>query len=207
MRAEEFVFGDALLLSGVDRIEFEQVVPSRTSVMPFFWVWGSDFEAFEREAESESTVSAVTPVDSFEDGRLYRAEWSGSVSGLIRGIKSCDAMLLSGVGEDDRWTFEVRFPSDDALTAFGTRCVEEELTLSLEQVHVLSPPDNDLGYRLTPRQRELLVAAAKNGYYEEPRAVSLQGLAEEVGISAPSAGGLLRRGTSQLIESTILSEE
>ncbi|WP_165875356.1 helix-turn-helix domain-containing protein [Natrarchaeobius chitinivorans] len=208
MTADEFVLGDALLVPEIDRIEFERVVPARKSVMPFFWVWGTDFDEFEYEAETEPEISKLVHVDSFEDGRLYRAEWSQYVSGLVRGIKQCDAVLLSGTGEKDHWEFEIRFPNKDDLTDFSSQCIEKELELSLERMHMVSPPSNDrdIGYGLTPRQRELLTEAAKNGYYEEPRAVSLQELAEDFDISAASATGLLRRGTHQLIDSTILQE-
>jgi predicted DNA binding protein len=56
---------------------------------------------------------------------------------------------------------------------------------------------------LTDRQREALTLAISRGYYESPRQVSTEELAEELGISQPSMSNLLRRGERQLLTSTL----
>ncbi|WP_165875167.1 helix-turn-helix domain-containing protein [Natrarchaeobius chitinivorans] len=205
--ADEFVLEDALLVSEIDRIEFDRVVADRKGGLSFFWVWGANFETFERIVANGSDVAELVHVDSVEDGRLYRAEWSDSVGSLVRGIELCGASMLSGTGEGDGWSFEIRFSGTDDFTEFSNHCLETDLNLALNDVHTVSRPDSDLGYGLTSRQRELLIEAATKGYYDEPRSVSLRELADDFGISAPSASGLLRRGTHRLITSTILSEE
>jgi hypothetical protein len=65
-------------------------------------------------------------------------------------------------------------------------------------------PGNDPLSRLTPRQRDLLIAAKQYGYYEYPRRINSQQLAEKVGISKATAIEHLRKAEARLI-STLLA--
>jgi predicted DNA binding protein len=203
MAPAEFVLGDVLVLPEVQCIEFECVVPARTSQSPFFWVWGTDFDAVEDVLCADSAIGDVEPVNTFEDGRLYRTEWREYVPALLRAIRASDGRILSAAGDETGWGLEIRFPDKDALERFSARCKDDDLALTMNSLLTLSPPDPDTAYGLTPKQREILVTAADLGYFDEPRTSSLEDVADELGISAPSASGRLRRATAHLIEATV----
>lgn len=205
LEAKRFAFADALETSGVDRIEFERVVPDRTGDLSFLWVWGPNAGGLERSLRDDAAVSTVAAVETFDDATLYRVEWRTAVPGLARAVSRGDAHLLSGVGEDDAWTFELRLPDRDAFRRFAD-VLETDLDVSPNDLCSLSRVDVPLDYGLTPRQRSILRTAARRGYFDEPRSVSLEEIADEFDISAPSASGLLRRGTARLLESTLLDD-
>lgn len=52
---------------------------------------------------------------------------------------------------------------------------------------------------LTPEQYETLVAAVEHGYFEIPREVSMQDLAEELGVSHQALSERLRRAYETLV--------
>ncbi|UCC93680.1 MAG: helix-turn-helix domain-containing protein [Thermoplasmata archaeon] len=53
---------------------------------------------------------------------------------------------------------------------------------------------------LTDRQRELLVTAHKHGYYEYPKRINTEGLAERVDISRPTLVQHLRKAEGRLMD-------
>lgn len=72
--------------------------------------------------------------------------------------------------------------------------------LHLRSTGEYRPSNEGLYEQLTPRQQETLRAAVETGYYQEPRRVTYQDVADELGISAGTVGEHLRK-----IESTILT--
>ena len=58
----------------------------------------------------------------------------------------------------------------------------------------------DTATLLTPRQRELLRAAIREGYYEVPRDCTLAALAETVGVDKSTASTVLRRGEATVLK-------
>lgn len=63
---------------------------------------------------------------------------------------------------------------------------------------------NSLLDNLTLRQRDLLIAAKRYGYYEYPRRITSQQLAEKLGISKSTAIEHLRRGEARVISALLV---
>lgn len=53
---------------------------------------------------------------------------------------------------------------------------------------------------LTERQREVLEAAMREGYFEVPRESSLEEVADELGVDKSTASGVLRRGEARVLK-------
>nr|WP_303650369.1 helix-turn-helix domain-containing protein [Halalkalicoccus sp. NIPERK01] len=56
---------------------------------------------------------------------------------------------------------------------------------------------------LTARQRETMVLAVENGYYELPRETTTETLADELGVSRRTAEDHLRRAERKIITSLV----
>ncbi|RZV06206.1 helix-turn-helix domain-containing protein [Natrinema hispanicum] len=96
------------------------------------------------------------------------------------------------------------FKTYEAFNEFQKSC--ESHSISLDLISITSEPstaDDSPQHGLTDRQREALTLAISRGYYESPRQVTAEELAEELGISQPSLSNLLRRGERQLITSSL----
>lgn len=57
---------------------------------------------------------------------------------------------------------------------------------------------------VTPEQREVLVAAYEQGYFDQPRQVTQTELGQQFGISGRAVSNRLLRGTKNLISSNLL---
>lgn len=187
-------------------VELERIVPTDESMIPFFWVWGEDLGGFESRLAAEPGVETTGPLAETERGRLYRIEWGNAMSELIRGLFDHEFTLLSGDANTERWRFEIRFDDGDAASAFKRYLTEHGIPHELTRVRGLADLDPPSGAALTEKQRDALIEAYDAGYYEEPRAVTTGDLADRLDIAPSSASGLLKRGTSRLVESTLVAD-
>jgi hypothetical protein len=104
----------------------------------------------------------------------------------------------------DGWYEKKLFQNYDAFNGMRTRCEEYGISIELISIAQNPPePDESSRYGLTDRQHEALTLAISRGYYESPRQVTTEELAEEMGISQPSMSSLLRRGERQLLTTTL----
>lgn len=60
---------------------------------------------------------------------------------------------------------------------------------------------------LTERQREALTTAYEMGYYESPREVSFEEVAEELGCASSTANELLRRAEATVVDAVLAGEQ
>jgi predicted DNA binding protein len=104
----------------------------------------------------------------------------------------------------DGWHETKVFKTFEGFADFQSRCREFDIGFELRSVSPESGADeDDTEYGLTDRQQEALTLALSRGYYESPRQVSTDELADELGISQPATSDLLRRAERQLMSSAL----
>jgi hypothetical protein len=204
--AEDFALGDALAAHTDVRVELEKVVPTRMQILPFFWAWGEDLDEFGETVREEPLVASLRVVDTLEDQRLYRVEWTDVMTDLGRIIRSADATVLEASGQRDAWRFELRFPSHEEVRSFQADCNDYDISLELQRLHSLTELDADGKYDLTAEQRDTLLTALEHGYFEEPRGITLEELAELQGLSPTAVSGRMRRAEAKLIARTLVTD-
>lgn len=79
----------------------------------------------------------------------------------------------------------------------GLREALEEIGRRYELLSIVETPET--ATLLTDRQREVLEAALRNGYFAVPRECTLEELAAELGIDKSTASGILRRGEHRIV--------
>jgi predicted DNA binding protein len=204
--AEEFPLGTVFEnLPGVT-VELERLVPHETLIIPYFWVRGADAGDIEAAFEAHAGVVDVELVDRVDSEYLMRAEWAGEYFGILNALAETNVSVLSGVGTNDGWDFEVRGESRETISEFRTLCQDHDIPLEITAVHALLPFQGD-NFDLTDPQREALVLAYERGYFDSPRTASLEDVADELGITQQSLSSRLRRGHRRLIGGTLVKNE
>lgn len=154
------------------------------------------------------TLDEIVEVDSLGetgDKTVYRltVELEESVSEAFAPDFE-GAQLESTVITPEGWYETKVFKEYEGFNEFRKSC--ENHGISLDLVSISPDPstaDDSSQDGLTDRQREALTLAISRGYYESPRQVTAEELADELGISQPSLSSLLRRGEQQLIASSL----
>ena len=201
--AGEFPLGSIFESMPEVTVELERLVPQGSRTIPYVWVRGTEAESIELEFESHPGVTDIRLIDNVDDEHLMRAQWVREYDGLLAALSEADLTVLSGVGTADGWRFEVRGDAKEAIGEFRTRQQEYDIPVDISTIHALDPIRGD-SYELTETQREALVLAHEEGYFDTPRQASLEDLATELGITQQSLSSRLRRGHRRLIDKTLI---
>ncbi len=189
----------------VVRIRFEAILPTRQFTLPFFRLWGENVERAVEVLRSSPAVESITLLETGEETGLCQAEWQDeTIESLQNAVNETSATLLAATVNEDEWVLRLRAYENDELAAFQQHCreagLDPELTsVATSQSRIESPHDE-----LTPAQYEALVLAANNGYFAQPREVTMAELAEEAGISRQAFSGRLRRGQRNLVRHVLV---
>ena len=203
--SESFLLGNTLQEVPEMVIELQRVVAhSGEKLVPYFWVQYGDKEKFDTVVHDDPTLEEIILLDDFEGGRSYRGTWTKNAQGVAYAYIEAGATILEATGRDDTWTLRLRFDNDEAVSEFNTYCKEEDIPFTLEQLYHPSQPMAGGQFGLTPVQRETLVTALENGYYEVPRNVNMSELAEKFGTTQQNLSKRFRQAYSSLIENALL---
>lgn len=202
---EEFQLGTILTNPPEMHVELERIVPTSSSLIPFLWVRGDSFSEFEQTVRKSDSVAKFTMLDQVDDWRLYRIEWAGAPDQLLEGIKTTQGTILEARGKDN-WEFRLRFPNHDALSEFYNFCMEHDVAVHIDRSYTLTEKTKSgHHFGLSQEQREALLLALNEKYFETPSQTSLTALAEELGISEQAVSNRIRRGNKKVLEETLLS--
>lgn len=188
-------------------IELDRVVPTTDAVVPYLWIYGGDAGDLTTDLSADAGIDDVTLVDELNDHFIVRVTWNLDHESILTAIVETDIVLLSGVGSEERWTFEVRASERDELSAFQTYCRDHDIPMELTQLHELSRLDSKDEYDLTDGQRQVLELAYASGYFDSPRAATQGDIAAELGVSRQAVSSRLQRGLRRLLADTVATPD
>lgn len=202
--AAAFELGQILTVEGDTTITLNTMVPLGDRSVPFFRLHGDERNHFEAAVRDHPAVSSIHPVTSHEDETLYALEWDADEDAFLGMVEELDGHVLEATGSAEQWSFQLRFPTHNALSDFQEDCFESDIAIDVERIYNPTKPDAGPWYGLTTPQRETLSEAAEAGYYSLPRRVSTKELAERFDVSDQAVTERLRRGIETLVTNTLL---
>ncbi|WP_423746961.1 helix-turn-helix domain-containing protein (plasmid) [Haladaptatus sp. SPP-AMP-3] len=163
----------------------------------------------EDELSALDEVVETTPIGQTSGKDVYQLtiELEKVVADAFAPERFTASQVEPTVVTPDGWYEKKLFQNYNAFNGMRTRCEEYGIEVELVSISQNPPEDDESSqYGLTHRQEEALQLAISRGYYESPRQVSTEELAEEMDISQPSLSSLLRRGERQLLTSALGSQ-
>ena len=202
--SDGFALGRALS-DARHRIELARSVPLGDEFAPHFWIDAlGDSEAFEQRIEADPRVERLVRFGGTVDRFLYQIEWSAAMSNgdreFLAALRDHDVLVERAITTTtDEWLFRFRTADRETLSAFHDACSDAGVPIEVRRI--AGSPTVDESFGLTDKQREALVLAFDEGYFEVPRGSSLTELADHVGISRQAYTRRLQRA----LQSSLIS--
>lgn len=188
------------------RISAEDLVLDEKRPHKFvFTAQGTQFDKFETALAADPTVAKYNVLTKFEEKAYYTVTYSEmeDMRGTYPFAVQQDIVYTSIDLQDGEHSIRARVPNRDALTALSEYCRENEIPFRIKRIYQ-EEPVKEGKTTLTNAQRQAMSLAYKRGYFDSPREVTLEEIADELGISRQAVAKRLRRGHKNLIESTIM---
>lgn len=194
-------------------IELDRVVPTGDAVVPYFWISVDDTDHLTTDLSGDIGIDQVKVIDQVEKQMFVRIDWNLDFESVLTAIVNTDVSLLSGIGNNEQWTFELRANDQQELSDFQTYCREHNIPIELTELHAVSSLKSDREYdltegqkkALTEGQKKALVMAYSRGYFDSPRDATQDDLADELGITRQAVSSRLQRGIRRLVASTLIT--
>lgn len=171
-----------------------------------FSVTSEDFERLEAGLEGDQTIEAYERVIRLGDEAVYAFTYSDDAILFSTEIARLNGVILEFENEGTTWRLKIWFPSREGAQRLWEFAADHDIDIELDRINAYSSILEGR-YGLTDAQREALLLALDAGYFDEPRGATLGDIADELGISEPSASRLLRRGLRRLVLSTLAETE
>ena len=183
-------------------IRYEYDVVSDDTNLCFVSVFDADSPEFEEALADDHTVSNPTRVATFANRVVYRLTVDTSLEIVPNRCGECGLFVFKITSDGRGWAPRVYVPDRDVLASFREHCRDHGISFRVDKLYELTPTD-DRSYFLTERQHEILLLAYYAGYYDIPRAVSQDYLADRLNISGSAVSQRLRRAVAELIAATL----
>jgi predicted DNA binding protein len=205
---EGFALEDTIQDAPITQIEIERVAAHGPDhVMPYAWVTAEDFDRVGRSFGNDTTLNGWDLVSETDDGvRLYRMKWVERAELLVNILTEQEGVILSAVATEGIWNFRALFPERDALSAAYEYAEEIGVRIELTAIYEMED-DREGRFGLSEPQYEAITLATERGYYDVPREISLEELANDLDISHQSLSERLRRAQKVLNVNTVLIGE
>lgn len=160
------------------------------------------------EIQTSNPVPIITEIDRREDITDLELLWKRDDTTMVQ-VETTNPLLLFPIlkaGIPLRTPFEITdgvsiwevTTSSDRLSALGTRLDEAGVEFDIE--YVRDEPSDPADTLLTDRQREVVLRAAEQGYYDTPRGATLTEVAESLGVSKATGSDVLHRAEGKVLK-------
>lgn len=172
-----------------------------------FWIEASDFDAVEQALSEDHTVADYSVILEAGKRKTCSIEYSDDVTLITPGVVEVGGLTLEARSYTNGWLIHLQLQDHDDVFSLNEYAEEHGIHLDLLELTQNDERDELQGYGLTESQREALVSAYVQGYYDYPRNTMLEELASTLDISSTAVSGRLRRGSARLIKEVLVESE
>lgn len=170
------------------------------------WLENGYAEAFRAALQGDRTVDEARRVVDTDRGHQFEVIYRKSCTGteMYKAAVESGGIFITGTRRADHWEVQMQFPDRSSFATFRESWTGDPSILAVHEQETAPSAEQ---YGISEAQREVLVLAAREGYFDVPRQASLADLADELDVSSQAASERLRRGLDSLVERALLTPE
>ncbi|WP_254274433.1 helix-turn-helix domain-containing protein [Haloarcula marina] len=198
--ADEFALESAFnRFGGVEFRMVRLVAHGRTELVPFLWADCACSDRLCETLETDQSIDSFELLAEFDGDCLLHLNWGPHVRLLASVLDAGNAAILDATGYDGVWYLQLFFPDHDGVSTTYDQCEEYGIDIGFERINHLSERSRYGYFGLTDRQYETLLTAYESGYYDVPRRVNQDELAQRFGVSHQAISERLRRAHETIV--------
>ncbi|MBV0926358.1 helix-turn-helix domain-containing protein [Halomicroarcula limicola] len=168
-----------------------------------FLIKYDDRAELETMLDDDPTVESYELVDWTDDTGIYYIEHTPETVLISNVVTEVNGFLVHTETKGSGWLVRLLLPDKEALNTIWEFATDQGMTFTIIEIYGTDDAGTDTSYGLTDEQTAALKTAYEKGYFGEPRDISLDEVASELGLSSTAMSGRLRRGMRNLVAATI----
>jgi len=194
-------------LGALDSVDIRVISQGTTAPgatnFPFLIEHGDRTEV-ESQLETDPTVKQYELVDWTNETGIYYISHTPDTLLISTVVTEVNGFLVHTESKGNGWLVRLLLPDRKSLNTIWEYAMENDMTFEIIEIYGSEDAGTETSYGLTDEQTAALKTAYEEGYFGEPRKTSLDGVAEEMGLSSTATSGRLRRGMRNLVAATII---
>lgn len=170
------------------------------------WITCEDSTPIEPALAADSSIETYERLVHRDSDHLFELELSHRLL-LPRAIIRCHGGVVSeAYGHENAWILVVRFPDRDSISDVDDEFARHNVEVAYDAIVQTGTPRAGAFAMLTECQREALIAAFEEGFFEVPRQITLAELADQFGVSHQALSERFRRAYETLVKEHLVAE-
>ncbi|WP_247000785.1 helix-turn-helix domain-containing protein [Halosolutus gelatinilyticus] len=175
---------------------------------PLVWTSGPDRLTIKRALESDPSVEVLASLtdgtgrETDDDCWLFQLEFGDDMKLFQQIVSESDGTILAAHGQDGRWSLKLLFTDHKRVSECHDRFAQYDFRVTVTRVS----GTNDITSARTPltsTQYEAIYKAYELGYFDVPRRITLEELADELDVSHQALSERLRRSHAALVDAEL----
>jgi predicted DNA binding protein len=110
---------------------------------------------------------------------------------------------LDAQQHDGGWVERWQLPDRESFQSVWQYALDRSFQFDIIKINQIPDSSGSNMFGMTDKQRETIAYAYNNGYFGDPSEITLEEIADDLGISTTAVSGRIRRGIEKMVESTI----
>lgn len=178
-------------------VRFEKIIPIKDGYLPYIKI-KNNIENIEQKLKNKTNIEKYRVLHKTKNSVLMFIDWEDTPCKLIDILFSLNIIIKELRADKNGWRLQILFPEKQTISEFYKTTKKENINITLQKINNQYLTNGRRKADLTPKQKEVLELALKNGYFDIPRKITTKELSDMVDISDTAISQRLRRAMKKL---------